>query len=92
MGRSFTITYRLLLRPSQLDHHQPISRHISRKRSRARDQDPVYLTDDMQLRFKRSYGPEMYTVSGFDFRVEVLDVQSNQCRSDGVDLLGGAVR
>lgn len=41
----------------------------------ARDQDPVYLDDDMQLRFNRSYGPEMYTVSGFDFRVEVLDVQ-----------------
>jgi len=41
----------------------------------ARDQDPVYLADDMQLRFNRSYGPEMYTVSGFDFRVEVLDVQ-----------------
>jgi hypothetical protein len=41
----------------------------------ARDQDPVYLADDMQLRFNRSYGPEMYTVSGFDFRAEVLDVQ-----------------
>ena len=41
----------------------------------ARDQDPVYLGDDMQLRFNRSYGPEMYTVSGFDFRVEVLDAQ-----------------
>jgi len=41
----------------------------------AREQDPVYLDDDMQLRFNRSYGPEMYTVSGFDFRVEVLDVQ-----------------
>jgi hypothetical protein len=43
----------------------------------ARDQDPVYLGDDMQLRFNRSYGPEMYTVSGFDFRVDVLDVQRN---------------
>ena len=41
----------------------------------AREQDPVYLDDDMQLRFNRSYGPEMYTVSGFDFRVEILDVQ-----------------
>lgn len=41
----------------------------------ARDQDPVYLADDMQLLFNRSYGPEMYTVSGFDFRVEVQDVQ-----------------
>ncbi len=41
----------------------------------ALEQDPVYLGDDMQLRFNRSYGPEMYTVSGFDFRVEVLDVQ-----------------
>ena len=41
----------------------------------ARDQDPVFLGDDMQLRFNRSYGPEMYTVSGFDFRVEVLDAQ-----------------
>ena len=41
----------------------------------AREQDPVYLDDDMQLRFNRSYGPEMYTVSGFDFRVDVLDVQ-----------------
>jgi hypothetical protein len=39
------------------------------------EQDPVYLGDDMQLRFNRSYGPEMYTVSGFDFRVEVLDSQ-----------------
>jgi hypothetical protein len=38
-------------------------------------QDPVYLDDDMQLRFNRSYGPEMYTVSGFDFRAEVLDAQ-----------------
>ncbi|HEX2270502.1 MAG TPA: hypothetical protein VHH35_13235, partial [Pyrinomonadaceae bacterium] len=38
-------------------------------------QDPVYLGDDMQLKFNRSYGPEMYTVSGFDFRVEVLDAQ-----------------
>ena len=38
-------------------------------------QDPVYLGDDMQLRFNRSYGPEMYTVSGFDFRAEVLDAQ-----------------
>lgn len=43
----------------------------------ARDQDPVYLGDDMQLMFNRSYGPEMYTVSGFDFRVEVLDVQQH---------------
>lgn len=25
----------------------------------AREQDPVYLDDDMQLRFNRSYGPEM---------------------------------
>ncbi len=41
----------------------------------AREQDPVYLDDDMQIRFNRSYGPEMYTVSGFDFRVEILDVQ-----------------
>lgn len=41
----------------------------------AREQDPVYPGDDMQLRFNRSYGPEMYTVSGFDFRVEVLDAQ-----------------
>lgn len=41
----------------------------------ALEQDPVYLDDDMQLLFNRSYGPEMYTVSGFDFRVEVLDVQ-----------------
>ena len=41
----------------------------------AREQDPVYLDDDMQLRFNHSYGPEMYTVSGFDFQVDVLDVQ-----------------
>ena len=41
----------------------------------AREQDPVYLGDDMQLRFDRSFGPEMYTVSGFDFTVEVLDVR-----------------
>jgi hypothetical protein len=41
----------------------------------AREKDPFYLDDDMQLRFNHSYGPEMYTVSGFDFRVEVLDVQ-----------------
>ena len=39
------------------------------------EQDPVYLGDDMQLRFNRSYGPEMYAVSGFDFRVDVLDSQ-----------------
>jgi len=41
----------------------------------AREQDPVYLDDDLQLRFNHSYGPEMYTVSGFDFQVDVLDVQ-----------------
>lgn len=39
------------------------------------NQDPVYLDDDMILRFNRSYGPEMYTVSGFDFAVEILDSQ-----------------
>jgi hypothetical protein len=41
----------------------------------AYEQDPVYLDDDVQLRFNRSYGPEMYTVSGYDFRVEVVDAQ-----------------
>lgn len=41
----------------------------------AHEQDPVYLDDDMQLRFNHSYGPEMYTVSGFDFQVDVLDAQ-----------------
>lgn len=41
----------------------------------ALQQDPVYLGDDMQLRFNRSYGPELYTVSGYDFRAEVLDAQ-----------------
>ena len=41
----------------------------------AHDQEAFYLGDDMQLRFNRSYGPEMYTVSGYDLRVEVLDSQ-----------------
>lgn len=37
------------------------------------DQDPFYLDNDVRLRFNRSFGPEMYTVSGEDFTVDILD-------------------
>ena len=44
-------------------------------------QDPVYLGDDMQLRFNRSYGPEMYMVSGYDFRWRFWTYNGNRYRS-----------
>jgi hypothetical protein len=44
--------------------------------------DPVYLDDDVRIRFKRPYGPELFTIGGYQLFVDVIDLEGRAIGTD----------
>jgi hypothetical protein len=44
--------------------------------------DPVYLDDDVRIRFKRAYGPELFTMGGYRLSVDILDLEGRAIGTD----------